>query len=139
MSERSADDAPVRFVRRKPGCANRMIEVFLDDIEEAGGASVSDFIVLALRQKTGNLVTGVAVLPLVDGNFGLLKIFRHPIRDYTWEVPRGFVDADEEASVSALRELEEETGLQCDARDLIDLGTMLPEPGIMAALTCVES
>ncbi len=133
MSEHGADDdAPVRLVRRKLGCANRLMEVFLDDIVEPGGASVSDFIVLAPRQKTRNLVTGAAVLPVLDGKFGLLKIYRHPVRDYVWEVPRGFVDPGEEAHVSALRELEEETGLQCDARDLIDLGTILSEPGIMA-------
>ena len=128
------DDAPVRLVRRRLGCSNRLIEVFLDDIEEPSGAQVSDFIVLAPRQRTGN-VTGVAILPVLDGKFGLLRIFRHPVRDYVWEIPRGFVEQGEQASVSALRELEEETGLQCDARDILDLGTIFPEPGILAART----
>lgn len=129
------DDAPVRLVRRKLGCSNRLIEVYLDDIEEPGGAQVSDFIVLVPRQKTGNLVTGVAVLPVLDGNFGLLRIYRHPVRDYVWEVPRGFIEQGEQAHVSALRELDEETGLQCDPRDILDLGTVLPEAGILAART----
>jgi len=131
------DDAPVRLVRRKLGCSNRLIEVYLDDIEEPGGAQVSDFIVLAPRQKTGNLVTGVAILPVLDGSFGLLRIYRHPVRDYVWEVPRGFIEPGEQAHVSALRELDEETGLQCDPRDILDLGTVLPEPGILAARTHV--
>jgi ADP-ribose pyrophosphatase YjhB (NUDIX family) len=129
------DDARVRLVRRKLGCSNRLIEVYLDDIEGPGGAQVSDFIVLAPRQKTGNLVTGVAILPVLDGNFGLLRIYRHPVGDYVWEVPRGFIESGEQAQVSALRELDEETGLQCDPLDVLDLGTVLPEPGILAART----
>jgi ADP-ribose pyrophosphatase len=129
------DEAPIRLTQRRLGCSNLLMEVFLDDIAAPDGASVCNFIVLAPRQKTANLVTGVAVLPVLDGRFGLLKVFRHPIRDYTWEVPRGFVDADETPLTSALRELEEETGLQCDACDLIDLGMILPEPGIIAGRT----
>lgn len=135
MFELGADDAPVRLVRRTLGCANRLIEVFLDDIEEPGGTQVSNFMVLAPRQKTGNLVTGVAILPVVDGQFGLLRIYRHPVRDYVWEVPRGFIDAGEQPHISALRELDEETGLKCDLQDVVDLGTVLPEPGIQAGRT----
>ena len=129
------DKPLVRLIRRKPGCSNRLIEVFLDDIEGQGGEIVHDFIVLAPRQKSENLVTGVAILPVLDGTFGLLHIYRHPIRGYTWEVPRGFVDAGEDSRTAALRELEEETGLSCNIQDVVDLGTVLPEPGIMAGRT----
>jgi ADP-ribose pyrophosphatase len=129
------DETPVRLIKRKHGCANRLIEVYLDDIEGPMGEIINDFVVLSPRQKSENNVTGVAILPILDGNLGLLKIYRHPIREYTWEVPRGFVDAGEKVICSALRELEEETGLQCESTDVIDLGTVLPEPGIMAART----
>lgn len=129
------DDTPVRLIKRKLGCANRVFEVFLDDIEGPGGETVSDYVVLSPRQQSENHVTGVAILPILDGKLGLLRIYRHPVSGYTWEVPRGFVDAGEKAIASALRELEEETGLQCDAQDVVDLGTVLPEPGIMAART----
>jgi ADP-ribose pyrophosphatase len=128
-------EPPIRLIKRKPGCANRLIEVFLDDIEGQGGEIVHDFIVLAPRQKADNNVTGVGILPVLDGAIGLLHIYRHPIGSYTWEIPRGFIDAGEKAVVSALRELEEETGLQCDINDVIDLGTALPEPGVMTART----
>ncbi|MHB8621945.1 MAG: NUDIX hydrolase [Sulfuricaulis sp.] len=94
-----------------------------------------DFVVLSPRQKSENQVTGVAILPILDGMLGLLRIYRHPVSAHTWEVPRGFVDAGEKAIVSAMRELEEETGLQCDELDVINIGTVLPEPGIIAART----
>jgi len=130
-----SEDVPIRLIQRRLGCANPLIEVFMDTIAGQDGTSISDFIVVAPRQKSSNLVTGVAVLPILDGKFGLLKVYRHPVRDYSWEVPRGFVDAGEDDLASAMRELEEETGLLCDAGRLIDLGTVLPEPGIIAART----
>lgn len=129
------DDVPVRLIRRRLGCANRVFEVFLDEIEGPGGETVTDFVVLSPRQRAENQVTGVAILPILDGNPGLLRVYRHPVGIHAWEVPRGFVDAGEQAAASALRELEEETGLQCDAGDVLDLGTVLPEPGILAART----
>ena len=129
------DDVPIRLIKRKLGCANRLIEVYLDNIAGPSGETVLDFMVVSPRQKSENHVTGVAILPILDGNLGLLQIYRYPVGEYTWEVPRGFVDAGEKALTAALRELEEETGLQCDHQDMIDLGTILPEPGILAART----
>lgn len=129
------DDVPIRLIKRKLGCANRLIEVYLDDIGGQSGETVLDFMVVSPRQKSENQVTGVAILPILDWNLGLLQVYRYPIGEFTWEVPRGFVDAGESALTAALRELEEETGLQCDRQDMIDLGTVLPEPGILSART----
>lgn len=129
------DEAPVRLINRKLGCANRLIEVYLDEIKSLNGENIIDFMVLSPRQRSTNNETGIAILPILDGYLGLLKIYRHPIGKYIWEVPRGFVDAGEKVIASALRELEEETGLQCDSEDVIDLGAIFPEPGIMAART----
>lgn len=129
------DDVPIRLIKRKLGCVNRLIEVYLDNIAGPSEETVLDFMVVSPRQKSENQVTGVAILPILDGNLGLLRIYRYPVGEYTWEVPRGFVDAGEKALTAALRELEEETGLQCDHQDMIDLGTILPEPGILAART----
>ena len=68
------DDIPIRLVKRKLGCANRVFEVFLDHIEGPGGETVLDFVVLSPREKSENHVTGVAILPILDGNLGLLQI-----------------------------------------------------------------
>lgn len=129
------DDVPIRLIKRKLGCANRLIEVYLDEIAGPSGETVLDFMVVSPRQMSENHVTGVAILPILDGNLGLLQIYRYPVGEYTWEVPRGFIDNGENALTAAVRELEEETGLQCADQDMIDLGTILPEPGILAART----
>lgn len=119
--------------QRKLACENTRFEVFVDDVECPDGAIIPNYLVVAPKTKTGDLITGVAVLPIVDGNFGLLHIYRHAIQRHLWEVPRGFVDPDESDRTSALRELEEETGLSCADADLESLGIIAPEPGILAA------
>lgn len=126
---------PIRLVKRSLGCTNRAFEVFLDDITDQRGETVFNFVVVSPRQKVENQVAGIAILPIFEDTLGLLRIYRHPVGAYTWEIPRGFVEAGEEALTAALRELEEETGLQCDRQDVVDLGTMLPEPGVLAART----
>ena len=129
------NDIPIRLIKRKLGCANRLIDVHLDEVAGLSGETVLDFMVVSPRQKSENHVTGVAILPILDGNLGLLQIYRYPVGEYTWEVPRGFIDDGENALTAALRELEEETGLQCTDQDVIDLGTVLPDPGILAGRT----
>ncbi len=129
------DDIPVRLLKRTVGCANRLFEVYLDQIASPTGETVSDFLVVSPRHKSENLVGGVAILPILDGMVGLLQIYRYPVSEYTWEVPRGFIDDGENARTAALRELEEETGLRCAEQDVIDLGTVFPDPGILAGRT----
>lgn len=134
MGRPMSDDATgYRLKRRHRACANARFEVFLDEIASADGKLVQDYLVVAPKVKTGNLVTGVAVLPVMHGKIGLIRIYRHAIQARRWEVPRGFMEPGESAAESALRELEEETGLGCAAADLVSLGYLTPEPGILAA------
>lgn len=131
MSEKT----PVRLLNRRLGCQNSVFQVFLDDIETEDGEVVKEFLVLVPKRQSKFKVTGVAVLPILDGDLALLRIYRHAIGDFVWELPRGFVESGEEDIQSAGRELEEETGLECDPEHIVDLGTMACDPGVITGRT----
>lgn len=118
---------------RRLACENSKFKVFFDHIEGKEGLSVPDYLVVAPKHKTANMVTGVAVLPIVDGKYALLEVYRHAIEDYSWEIPRGFVEAEEAGIESVNRELEEETGLRCEKDHLVSLGYLTPDAGTLAA------
>jgi 8-oxo-dGTP pyrophosphatase MutT (NUDIX family) len=131
---------------RRLACENSRFELFFDDIEWAGRERVSNYLVVAPRVAAAGLVTGVAVLPVVEGKFALIRMYRHAVRDHVWEVPRGFMDGDESPVAAAVRELQEETGLSCQEADMRSLGMIAPEAGILAgrirlyaALNCVAA
>ena len=74
---------------------------------------------------------GVAVLPLHDdGTVSVVRQFRYPFMDVVTELPAGKLERGEDPRLAALRELEEEVGLQTG--ELIDLGVLYPSPGISA-------
>ena len=76
---------------RRLACENAYYEVFLDDLADDSG-DVREYLVVAPKKSATYLVTGVAVLPVVKNRYALLRIYRHAIQDYSWEVPRGFVE-----------------------------------------------
>jgi 8-oxo-dGTP pyrophosphatase MutT (NUDIX family) len=121
------------LVKRKLACENSRFSVYFDEIAGQGQAGSRDYLVVAPKQRAANLVTGVAVLPVCDGKIGLIKIHRHAIQADSWEVPRGFIEKGESVPASALRELEEETGLSCDPADIKLLGLVTPDAGVLAA------
>ena len=62
-----------------------------------------------------------AIVPLVDDNTVIMeRQYRHPVRDYLFEIPAGTMDPGETPLVCARRELEEETGYI--AEEFIELG-----------------
>ncbi len=126
---------PAGFIihNRMKACGNSQFDVFLDHLEDSSGAIVTDYLVLSPKRKTANMVTGVAILPIVDDKYAMLRVYRHAIGDYSWEIPRGFVEADEENIESVARELEEETGLKCEKDQIQSLGCLTPDAGILAA------
>ncbi len=53
----------------------------------------------------------VYVVPVaLDGAVLLIRQYRYPVRDWCWEVPAGGIEAPEDGSAAAARELTEELG-----------------------------
>lgn len=123
----------VTLKNRRIAATNSMWNIYFDHIADQRGNEVTDYLVIEGRQKREDLVTGVAILPVVDGRFVLLRSYRHALSREIWEFPRGFVDAGESPRQAALRELSEETSLQCRAEHVIPLGFYIPDAGTIAA------
>jgi len=57
--------------------------------------------------------SAVAVIPIVDRKRILMvRQYRHPVREITWEIPAGKLDPNESILTCVRRELEEETGFK---------------------------
>jgi 8-oxo-dGTP pyrophosphatase MutT (NUDIX family) len=125
--------APVICKVRRLAVENSRWRVYLDHIVDANGNEVPDYLVVTGHHPAPGNVTGVAVLPIVDRNFVLLRSYRHGLGCDVWELPRGFIDAGETPAEAARRELTEETGIVCAAEDLVPLGFYAPEAATMTA------
>jgi 8-oxo-dGTP pyrophosphatase MutT (NUDIX family) len=133
---------PVVKARRK-AAANSMFDIFFDHLIEPPDCEVADFLVVQPKHMYRGGISGICVLPLVGERYALVDCYRHPIGGMSLEAPKGFVDPHETPPQAALRELAEETGLSCSPTNLVGLGTVAPEPGVIngrvalfAALDC---
>jgi ADP-ribose pyrophosphatase len=136
MLNHSSDEAGGRMVtlrNRRLACSNSRWNVYFDDVTDSSGRAVDDYLVLKSKTASDSLLSGVAVLPVIDGHIGLLHNYRHCVGAPVWEIVKGFIDESESAADAASRELVEEIGYSCPKDRLIDMGTYLPESGAMAA------
>ncbi|PIR00680.1 MAG: hypothetical protein COV66_05265 [Nitrospinae bacterium CG11_big_fil_rev_8_21_14_0_20_45_15] len=112
---------------------NLVFDVFYDHIKDQRGNEVPRFLVVKPKVQTSNKVTGVAILPEIGGKIAMIQVYRHPVGEWLWEIPRGFVDEGEKNETSVIRELEEETGFLCEEKNIIPLGYLVPDGGIFCA------
>ena len=79
---------------------------------------------------------GIAVVPITpDGKIVFIKNYRHGIRGWGLEVPKGAVEIGETFEEGAKRELMEETGFTC--KELIPIGEYSESPAIFTGkLNC---
>jgi len=118
---------------RRLMCDNTLFNIFFEKVKLRNGTIIPNYLVVSPKQKSKMLVSGVSVLPVVDGQIALLRIYRYPIQGESWEIPRGFIEKGESSTQSVIRELKEETGLTCRKSDLHSLGFMTPEAGVFEA------
>lgn len=117
----------------------------VDRWEKTGTEYLGDFRIFRIRADSSRSPrTGVVhrffvlespdwvnVIPLTpEGKVVMIRQFRHGTEDVTLEVPGGMVDGEDgDPSVSARRELREETGYE--AEEVIHLGSVAPNPAFL--------
>jgi len=124
---------PFNLKERKNAYQNSVFNIYFDHLVKDGVSLVKDYLVVEPKIKKVDGISGVAILPIKNNQFGLIKIYRHAVSSFCWEVPRGFIDENETAVDAALRELKEETGLCCNDKGLYGLGWIFPEAGVISA------
>lgn len=132
LEEKNEELSPIRLHSRRLACENAVFSVFLDHVTGTHGHEVLQYLSVLPKHGAEGMVTGVGVLPIKEGKLGLIRVFRHPLNRWSWEIPRGFVDAGETAEQAAVRELREETGFAVQSAQLVALGVMAPEAGVIA-------
>lgn len=128
-------NSPVQGVLgRRLVCENLKFNVYFDHVvDTVSSEEIRHYLVVAPKTKSDRLLTGVAVLPIVGNRVGLLRVYRHAVQNFVWEIPRGFLEDGGTERDSALRELREETGLQASLDRLEYVATLAPESGTLAA------
>jgi len=133
------EDSEYEISKRDLIAENIRFSVFFDTITQDGEVVIKDYMSISPKSSDENQITGVSILPIDNGKYGLLKIYRPPIQNFSWEPPGGFIEPDETPALSAIRELKEETGLICEEEHLIHLGTFFPSPGLQSSKLCIFS
>ena len=101
------------------------VQVYVDPDESGRGPGF-----IRIEERDG--APGVAVLPIADVHIGLVTVFRRPAGQVCREIPRGFGGEGGGPRVDALRELREETGIAAQQNDLVDLGIVFANSGLLA-------
>jgi ADP-ribose pyrophosphatase len=109
-----------KLVKSERKHAGKVFNLIIEEIEYPSGNR-------AIREIADHPGGAVAVPILDDGSLVLVRQYRHPLKDYSLELPAGKLDPGEDPMVCAGRELEEETGYS--ATKLTKLTAILTTPG----------
>jgi len=123
----------IKTISRKLFRSNQIFNFFLDHLIDDQGNEVKEYFIVEPKRLDENRVAGIAILPIVDGQIGLLEIYRPAMQQLCWEIPHGLINEFESAKTAAARELREETGIFAKENDLVPLGQVAPDTGIIGA------
>jgi len=105
---------------------DKYIIVIRDLVEFPDGNKGSYFRILNQADLHGG--QGVVVLPTMNGKYLLLRQYRHPIRSWSYEIPRGFGEPGILAEQQAKNEILEE--IKGEINNIIDLGVYHSNTGL---------
>jgi ADP-ribose pyrophosphatase len=85
-------------------------------------------------RPTEDVDGGVCLVIDSEDKVLVVRSFRHPLNEVVIELPRGFGSLAEDGSSleTALREAEEEAGVSLKEAEVIDLGEVCPDSGLLA-------
>jgi len=123
--------ARYEFQKRNIIAENSRFYICFDEIKFPGSPGIDNFLTIKPKICHTNQIVGVCILPFVNNKFLLMKGWRHQFDTEIWQAPAGFVEPGESSIESAHRELVEETGLVCKSQDIIQLGSYIPDAGLI--------
>lgn len=89
--------------------SNKWIALRFDRVRFPSGAVGRHNVVVEFGARAGR--PGVCILPITpDRHILFLKQYRYPVREWSWEIPRGGPELGRSPLQQAIAELEEETG-----------------------------
>jgi ADP-ribose pyrophosphatase len=124
-------DAEITVRARRLVFENTVFSVYADHVADKNGNEVSQYLSVIPKCLLEGAIAGVAVLPIHDGRVGLIRVYRHPLRRWSWEAIKGHAESGEDARDAAARELLEESGFSVTTDKFIDLGAISPEGGVI--------
>lgn len=123
----------MKIHKRTLTASNLRFDIYFDHVKDDFGNEVKEYLVVSPKNTRANLVAGCAVLPIANNSVGLIRIYRPAIRDYSLEIPHGFIEEGETNECSAIRELLEETGISIVDSQITNLGLITPDSGVIEA------
>tara|TARA_A100001015_G_C14899569_1_gene675872 strand:- start:435 stop:1001 length:567 start_codon:yes stop_codon:yes gene_type:complete len=114
--------------------SNQVFDVNSLHVVDDHGFEVSDYLVVEPKIHDKNLVSGVAILPLVDTKIACIEIYRPALKAHSLEIPHGFIDENERPQDACARELLEETGIKVSKRNFTYLCTIAPDGGVIRGM-----
>ncbi|MBE6552601.1 MAG: NUDIX hydrolase [Ruminococcaceae bacterium] len=116
----------IEIIKQNIIFSNDFMEISNDDVVFPSGNSGTYIRVNSTSNKS------VAVLPVTkEGNIVVIRNYRHGMRGWGIEVPKGSVDPGESSEIAAIRELKEETGYVCEK--LMHIGEYSESPAVFSS------
>lgn len=124
--------ANIEIQSRRLVCENTKFNVLFDHVTDSrSGQDVPNYLTVSPKVQREELVSGVAILPICGDEVDLVRMYRTPIRYWSWAISHGFLEVDELEESAALREFaEEEAGVEVQL--VQSLGLITPDAGVLA-------